>query len=76
MVKVIDDRPAEITRLKSEHDIDNDDWFDSPMVYVGSVEEICDRMREMRERIGISYFVVFETAMEELAPIVRILAGT
>ncbi len=76
MVKVTDDRPAEITRLKSEHDIDLDDWFDSPMVYVGSVEEICDRMREMRERIGISYFVVFETAMEELAPIVRILAGT
>ncbi len=46
------------------------------MVYVGSVDEICDRLRAMRERIGVSYFVVFETAFEELAPVVAALAGT
>lgn len=46
------------------------------MVYVGSVDEICDKMRAMRDRIGVSYFVVFETAYEELAPLVAALAGT
>lgn len=76
MLKVTNDREATITQLKSDQGIDNDDWFDSPMVYVGSVEEICEKMRAMREQIGVSYFVAFETAFEELAPIVQALAGT
>ncbi len=76
MLEVTDDREAAIARLKSEHDIDNDDWFDSPMVYVGSADEIREKMRAMREQIGVSYFVAFETAFEELAPIVKALAGT
>lgn len=76
MLEVTNDREAAVARLKSAHDIDNDDWFDSPMVYVGSADEICEKMRAMREQIGISYFVAFETAMEECAPIVKALAGT
>lgn len=76
MVKVTNDREAAIARLKSDHEIDNDVWFDSPMVYVGSIDEICDKMRAMREQIGVSSFVAFETAFEELAPIVAILTGT
>ncbi|MBA2467834.1 MAG: TIGR03621 family F420-dependent LLM class oxidoreductase [Chloroflexia bacterium] len=76
MVKVTNDREGEIERLTAEHEIDDASWFDSPMVYVGSVDEICDKMRAMRDRIGVSYFVVFETAYEELAPLVAALAGT
>lgn len=76
MLAMTDNRQREIERLKSEHDIDNDDWFDSPMVYVGSVEEIVDKLRAVREQIGVSYVVAFETAMEEFAPIVEALTGT
>lgn len=75
MLNVTDDRRAEIDRLKTEHQITDDDWFESPMVYVGSVDEIVDQIREARERIGVSYFVVFEPVMEEFAPIVAALAG-
>lgn len=75
MLSVTEDRRAEIDRLKSKHRMTDDDWFDSPMVYVGSIDEIVNRLREVRERLGVSYFVVFEPVMEEFAPIVAKLAG-
>ena len=76
MLAVTDDRQREIGRLSAEHEIDDPSWFDSPMVYVGSVEEICDQLRVVRVQAGASYFVVFEPAMEHFAPIVNALAGT
>ncbi len=76
MVRVTDDRAGEIDRLTAEHNIEDASWFDSPMVYVGSVDEIVDRMRAVREVVGASYFVVFEPAVEDFAPIVKVLAGT
>ncbi len=75
MLRVADDRNTAIESLRREHDITDDAWFDSPMVYVGSVEEITGRMREVRDRLGASYFVVFEPFMEEFAPIVAALSG-
>ncbi len=76
MLSVTEDRNRELERLTAEHGIDDPTWFDSPMVYVGSVEEICDRLRMVRELVGASYFVVFEPAMEDFAPIVQALSGT
>lgn len=76
MVKVTDDRDREIERLNAERGRVDRSWPNSPMVYVGSVEENCDRLRAVREQVGASYFVIFEPAMEEFAPIVQTLAGT
>lgn len=75
MLKVADDRDTAIDTLRAEHEITDAAWFDSPMVYVGSVEEITGRMRAVRDRIGVSYFVVFEPFMEEFAPVVAALKG-
>jgi len=75
MLRVADDRNAAIDALRTEHEITDDAWFESPMVYVGSVDEITDRLRTVRDRLGASYFVVFEPFMEEFAPIVAALAG-
>jgi hypothetical protein len=49
---------------------------ESPYVWVGSVPEICDKLRAARERWGFSYFVVQNDALESVAPIVAELAGT
>jgi probable F420-dependent oxidoreductase len=74
-VIVTDDREAEIARLKREGPHPTDAWFDSPMVYVGSVEEIVAKLRHIREATGASYFAVFELNLETFAPIVAELAG-
>jgi probable F420-dependent oxidoreductase len=75
-VIVTDDREAEIARLQKEHPDLPDAWFESPMVYVGTVPEIVARLRHVRDATGTSYFTVFENVLESFAPIVAELAGT
>jgi probable F420-dependent oxidoreductase len=47
-----------------------------PHVLIGSVEEICDRLVERRERFGISYVSFGTSNMEAVAPVVSRLSGT
>jgi hypothetical protein len=49
--------------------------LESPHLLIGSVEGIVEKIREMRERWGISYFTVPERHMMELAPVVERLRG-
>ncbi len=56
-------------RLKVELDVPTD----SPFVLVGSVEQIVDKIERLRERVGISHYVIREP--EAFAPIVERLKG-
>jgi probable F420-dependent oxidoreductase len=42
----------------------------------GDVEEMCERLFELRERFGVSYITVSEELMDALTPVVNRLAGT
>jgi len=46
---------------------------DVPTLLTGSPEAAADRLRDMRERFGISYFTVLEDSMEVFAPILALL---
>jgi len=48
---------------------------DSPFVLIGSCGELADRVRSLRERLGISYFVLPADAADDFAPVVAELAG-
>jgi probable F420-dependent oxidoreductase len=72
---VSDDRDAAIRRLKEERGFEHEQWFDSPMVFHGSVDRIVEQMKAQRERYGISYYAVFEHQIDEFAPIVARQAG-
>jgi probable F420-dependent oxidoreductase len=41
----------------------------------GSLEEMCDKLRQRREQLGISYFLVSDELMEAFAPVVEQLSG-
>jgi probable F420-dependent oxidoreductase len=47
----------------------------SPFLLLGTVDEIAEDLLERRARFGISYVVVFGTAMEALSPVVARLRG-
>lgn len=47
-----------------------------PHALLGSVDEICDRLVERRERFGFSYVNVAQRHLEEFAPVIVRLAGT
>lgn len=47
----------------------------SPFVLVGGAEQVAEKLLALRERLGTSYFVVFEAALAEFAPVVAQLSG-
>ncbi len=53
-----------------------EDALDLPIVLIGSVDELCERLIERRQRWGFSNVVVPGEAMEGFAPVVARLAGT
>jgi probable F420-dependent oxidoreductase len=50
--------------------------LDSPCLLIGTIDEIVARLCDHRERLGITYYTVFEHDVEALAPIVARLAGS
>lgn len=52
-----------------------DKVFEMPSIFIGSVDQIVNEMQGRRERYGISYYVVPDSSLEMIAPIVARLAG-
>ncbi len=48
---------------------------DSPFVLIGDRERLVDKLHAVRERIGVTYYVVSHKICESLAPVVARLAG-
>ena len=46
-----------------------------PNALIGSVEQICDTLRERRERYGFSYITLSDRNADAFAPVVAALAG-
>ena len=51
------------------------EMLDHPHALIGTVDEICDRLVERRERYGISYVTFGASVMEAVAPVVERLTG-
>jgi probable F420-dependent oxidoreductase len=56
-------------------DLDEDDVLQTPYLFVGSLDGLAETLQARRERWGLSYYVVFESAAESLAPLVARLSG-
>src|SRR5215208_4353443 len=74
-VEITDDRRAAAERLAADLPVTADDVLESPVVLIGSVDEIAETLQERRERYGFSYIVVLEPAVEAFAPVVERLTG-
>lgn len=73
---VVTEDPADATaQLARRWKVSVESVQDSPYVLIGSAGEIGDTLHARRERFGISYYAVFEFAMESFAPIAAWLAG-
>jgi probable F420-dependent oxidoreductase len=86
---VVTDRPAEhlsdfADRIRTvtermggaRIDLGEEDLRRSPIVAVGSLDEVCERLVETRDRYGITYFAApIDARPEVLAPVIEALAG-
>ena len=75
-VVVADQRMTAADQLASRFKVAREVVLGTVYVAVGTIEEICETLRQRRERHGISYLTVFERDMEAFAPVVARLAGT
>ena len=72
------DRIATVTERMggARVDLGVDDLLASPIVAVGSLDEVCRRLRDTRDRYGITYFAApIDAKPETLAPIIEALAA-
>jgi probable F420-dependent oxidoreductase len=67
--KVID-RMRERTGIE----LTEQDVIDSPHIFIGSIERFVEKFSELRERLGVSSFLV--GSLDDLGPVVERLAGT
>jgi len=73
------DRIAMVTARMGGADVafDPDELGRSPIVAVGTLDEVCDQLIETRQRYGINYFAApVDARPEVLAPVIARLAGT
>ena len=65
-----------IDKMKSRTGVEltEDEVIAAPNIFIGSVDRFVEKFQELRERLGISSFMV--GAIDELAPVVERLAGT
>lgn len=65
-----------ISRFKqmTGHELTEEEVIESPNMFIGSIDRLTEKFVELRERLGISSFMVGD--VDELAPVVERLVGT
>ena len=76
-IEITADQQGMVERVARELDLTTDQVRGSASFLIGSVDAIVEQLQERRERIGLSYPIVFGTAqLDEVAKVVSRLAGT
>lgn len=73
--EITDDAEATARRIASMIGAPEQGFADHPNVLIGSVDAAVERLVERRERFGVNYVTVQQTAIEAFAPVVERLAG-
>jgi probable F420-dependent oxidoreductase len=69
-VEITDDARAAFAPLCERTGYSLDDALTSPFLLAGSAPAMADALRQRREELGLSYFVVFERAMDDFARVI------
>jgi probable F420-dependent oxidoreductase len=74
--QVTDDGATVTENVSGLFGVSADEVAQSPIVAIGTVDEISDSLQARRERWGYSYIIVNAEGFEALAPVVERLTGT
>lgn len=73
---VITDDDSTIAKMAGMFGLAPDEFAEHPHALIGTIDSAVDQLVERRDRYGISYVTFGASAMETVAPIVALLAGT
>ena len=72
-VAAIDDHATSVDEVAARVGVDVEELALSPFVLIGSVEQVVDKIETVRERVGITHYVVRDP--QGFAPVVAALVG-
>lgn len=76
---VVTDNPRQAaeqyTRDHAQAKLTTEQLLNSPYLFIGAIDQMVERLLELRERFGISYFIVGDDHLETFAPVVAKLSG-
>ena len=75
-LSVTDNASATAEKFGAGFGLSAEEMLEHPNALIGTVDAICDRLVERRERYGISYVMVSTRSIDVFAPVVARLAGT
>jgi hypothetical protein len=73
---VTQDRDSIVEAMASGFGLTTQQARNSPHALCGTVEQIAEDLRERRERFGISNIGLSAAALDDMAPVIALLAGT
>ena len=76
MAAITDDPHEAVEGLARFAGVSTDDVLGSPIVLIGSQDDVADRLRERRDRWGYSYVCLTQENAHPFAPLVAALTGT
>ena len=76
MAAITDDPHEAVEGLARFAGVSTDDVLGSPIVLIGSQDDVADRLRERRDRWGYSYVCLTQEKAHLFAPLVAALTGT
>ena len=75
-LSVTDDALGTAAKFAAPFGLTAEEMLEHPNALIGTVDAICDRLVERRERFGISYVMVSTRSMDAFAPVVARLSGS
>jgi probable F420-dependent oxidoreductase len=75
-VIVTEDAAGAAANLRVDWGLGVNDILESPLLLIGTRDEIRQKLQLMRDRLRISYVTAFEKNMEALAPVIEPLLGS
>jgi hypothetical protein len=76
LFQLTDDRTAVATGIARFMDTSVEAVLETPIVLLGTEQEIVDQLQRHRDTYGVSYLTVGADSMRAFAPVVARLAGT
>jgi probable F420-dependent oxidoreductase len=75
-VHIAADGEAALARAGRALGLSGPEILASPHVLIGSVDQVCERLAQLREEFGISYICMSASSADAFAPVVARLSGT
>jgi probable F420-dependent oxidoreductase len=75
VLEITNDPKETIEKMAKKFPLSPETLQSLPYILIGSIDEICDKLYEYRDRYQISYFVIWDRDMEAFSPIAQRMTG-